>query len=211
MSLVSSDRRFQALHDVLEPPGEDPAEESPDPEQERMEAAVALVIRATRPLELLVVKRATFEGDPWSGHMALPGGRWEATDTGLLHTAMRETLEETGIDLVTSGTPLGRLPDVTPASTRLPVMRIAPFVFGVPAYVEAAAVSRELERVHWVPVERLLDPATSTTVRIHFSGFSKTFPSYAVEKEHVWGLTHRILVKFLERYPRAAIEGLGPG
>ena len=28
--------------------------------------------------------------------MALPGGRFEEADPGLLHTAMRETLEETG-------------------------------------------------------------------------------------------------------------------
>ena len=204
------DLRFQALHQVLDPPGEDPSEEAPEEDLDRMEAAVALILRATSPLEILVIKRATFEGDPWSGHMALPGGRWERSDAGLLHTAMRETREETGIDLSTLGTPLGRLPDVNPASPRLPAMRIAPFVFGVPEAVSGSVASHEVESVHWVPVDALRQPEASATVRIHFSGFSKTFPSYAVCDEHVWGLTHRILTGFLDRYPDAEIRRHAP-
>ncbi|HEY9478577.1 MAG TPA: hypothetical protein VIP79_00745, partial [Gemmatimonadaceae bacterium] len=42
-------------------------------------AAVALILRvgeANEP-ELLMIKRAVYEGDPWSGHIALPGGRRE--------------------------------------------------------------------------------------------------------------------------------------
>lgn len=209
--LVAADPRFRLLHDALDPPGEPPREEPPDPTVERMEAAVALVIRATDPLEMLIVKRAEYEGDRWSGHMALPGGRWEPEDAGLLRTAIRETREETGMDLAHAGAPLGRLADVAPATPRLPPMRIAPFVFGVPAGVDASVTSRELKSVHWVPIDRLRAPDTSSTVRIHFSGFSKTFPSYAVAGEHVWGLTHRILTGFLDRYPGTEIERLGAG
>jgi len=174
-----------------------------------MEAAVALIIRAAQPLEMLLIKRATYEGDPWSGHMALPGGRWEPGDRGLLHTAVRETLEETGVDLAAAGTALGRLEDVKPASPRLPSMRIAPFVFGVPEDVEIGETNYEVETAHWVKVDHLRHPETSSTIRIHFSGSSRTFPSYAVADEHVWGLTHRILTGFLERYPESEIEG-GP-
>lgn len=207
--MLDEEPRFRALHEVLDPPGADPKEEAPDPESRRMEAAVALIIRATTPLEMLIVKRATYEGDRWSGHMALPGGRWEPGDAGLLHTAKRETREETGVDLHRSGAPLGRLSDVEPASASLPAMRVAPFVFGVPADTTAAVMSHELESVHWVPVDRLRDPDTNTTVRIRFSGFSKTFPSYSlVPDEHVWGLTHRILTGFLERYPEEELDAL---
>lgn len=211
MMNLLEDPRFRALDDVLEPPGERPREEAPEGETERLEAAVALIVRATDPLEMLIIKRATFEGDPWSGHMALPGGRWEPHDDGLLQTSVRETREETGIDLAALGTPIGRLPDVIPSSQRLPVMRVVPFVFGVPGDVDAMELSYEVEQVHWVPIDRLRDPGTSTTVRIHFTGFSKTFPSYAVGEEHVWGLTHRILTAFLERYPSAAIRGGASG
>ena len=73
-----------------------PGKVSPITAVGRMEAAVALVIRAGTDLDVLLIKRAEHEHDPWSGHMALPGGRWEPGDLGLQHTATRETLEETG-------------------------------------------------------------------------------------------------------------------
>lgn len=205
--ILSDDPRFGLLRAALDPQGPI-RDERPDPEIDRLEAAVSLIIRARESLEILLIKRATHEPDPWSGHMALPGGRWEPNDSGLLRTATRETFEETGIDLETQGRPLGRLDDVAPASPRLPPMRIAPFVFGVPRGVEATVASPELESVHWVTIERLRHPETSASVRIDFTGFTRTFPSYSVGEEHVWGLTHRILSGFLERYPEADLRRL---
>ena len=166
----------------------------------RMEAAVALVIRPRAELDVLLIKRAVHERDPWSGHMALPGGRWEPGDPGLQHTAARETWEETGVDLRSEGLNLGKLDDVQPANAQLPIERIAPFAFAVPPDTEAVVASHELDAVHWVSIEELAHPETASTTRIHFSGFSKTFPSFHVVGEHVWGLTHRILTRFLEVY-----------
>ncbi|MCA9639821.1 MAG: NUDIX domain-containing protein, partial [Myxococcales bacterium] len=63
-------------------------------------AAVAAVLRPTdADTEVLLIRRAEHEGDPWSGHMAFPGGRHDPTDPDLLTTARRETLEEVGLDL----------------------------------------------------------------------------------------------------------------
>ncbi|MGB0543325.1 MAG: NUDIX hydrolase [Longimicrobiales bacterium] len=166
----------------------------------RMEAAVALVLRPRPELDVLLIKRAVHERDPWSGHMALPGGRWEPGDPGLRHTAARETWEETGVDLRVDGVDLGKLDDVQPANPTLPIERIAPFAFAVPPETEAIVASHELESVHWVPIDLLAHPGTASTTRIHFSRFSKVFPSYHVVGEHVWGLTHRILTRFLEAY-----------
>ncbi|MGH7524260.1 MAG: NUDIX domain-containing protein, partial [Gemmatimonadales bacterium] len=70
--------------------------ESSDPT--RAFAAVALVL-AEEPDRLLLIRRAEREGDPWSGHLALPGGRRQESDSDLLATATRETREETGIHL----------------------------------------------------------------------------------------------------------------
>lgn len=176
-------------------------DEQPAGQSQRLEAAVALVIRARPPMDLLLIKRAVSERDPWSGHMALPGGRWEPHDSGLLRTAQRETLEETGIDLERLGTPLGRLDDVAPSSPRLPPMRIAPYVFAVPAETRATVASHELESVHWVSLNVLADPETASSVKIRFPDFASRFPSYHVVGEHVWGLTHRILTRFMELYP----------
>ncbi len=173
----------------------------PDRESERRDAAVALIVRAGDPLDFLLIKRAEHERDPWSGQMALPGGRWELDDAHLLYTAVRETREETGLDLEGVGVPIARLEDVAPQSERLPKMRIAPFVFAVPQDAQASVTSPELASVHWVPIDLLRDPTVTTSTRIHFTGFSKVFPSYRVVGEHVWGLTHRILTDFVARYP----------
>ena len=55
-------------------------------------AAVAAILRqAPSGLEVLFIKRAERDGDPWSGHMAFPGGRREPHDSDLYSTALRET------------------------------------------------------------------------------------------------------------------------
>ena len=79
------------------------------------QAAVALVLAPDHDgagsLSLLLVRRSDRDGDPWSGHMALPSGQAHESDADLLQTARRETLEEVGIDL-SDAELLGRLDDV---------------------------------------------------------------------------------------------------
>ncbi|MFC1500453.1 NUDIX hydrolase, partial [Candidatus Zixiibacteriota bacterium] len=66
----------------------------------RIQAAVALVlVPAGEGLEMLLIKRTERDDDPWSGQMAMPGGRRDAEDDDLCQTAIRETREETAVDL----------------------------------------------------------------------------------------------------------------
>ena len=68
--------------------------------EEMRESVVAIILRNPAPqTELLFIKRSESAGDPWSGHMAFPGGHREADDAGLKETAIRETKEEIGLDL----------------------------------------------------------------------------------------------------------------
>ena len=75
-----------------------------------------------------MIKRAEPKRDPWSGHIACPGGRMDPTDRDLEHTAIRETWEETGIDLERDGRILGTLDDMSPRTSSLPPIIIRPFV-----------------------------------------------------------------------------------
>jgi 8-oxo-dGTP pyrophosphatase MutT (NUDIX family) len=163
------------------------------------EAAVSLVLRAGAELDLLLIRRAESERDPWSGQMALPGGRRDATDESLLHTAIRETREETALELQTRSRVLGRLDTVTTVNERLPKLSVMPIVFGVTAGVEATANSAEVSAVHWVPLSRLTDPVTHATTTVLLPTGPRDFPCFRVNGEVVWGMTHRILTSFLAR------------
>ena len=128
---MSADPRFGVLREALASYASDPDDPTPAA-AEILQAAVALVVRGGERLEVLLIKRAKREHDPWSGHMALPGGRRDPADASLLETAMRETREETGVALDDRGVHLGRLEEVRPQSARLPRLSVTPHVFGVP-------------------------------------------------------------------------------
>jgi 8-oxo-dGTP pyrophosphatase MutT (NUDIX family) len=193
----SADPRFRSMQDALAPlartiemPGE--------AEEDRAHAAVSLVLRAGSDLEVLLIKRAEMEGDPWSGQMALPGGRRDRTDSTLLETAIRETLEETSVTLG-DGLALGQMEPLEPATRRLPPITIFPFVFGVSPGTRAQVNSHEVDEVLWVPVGTLQRPETAGTVEIRYrEGSTREFPCWRVGGRVVWGLTYRILTRFFE-------------
>ena len=49
--------------------------------------------------EVLFIKRAARTGDRWTGHVALPGGRRDPGDVDDIAASIRETWEETGLEL----------------------------------------------------------------------------------------------------------------
>jgi 8-oxo-dGTP pyrophosphatase MutT (NUDIX family) len=162
-------------------------------------AAVALLLRlaTSGTLEMLMIERAARVGDPWSGHVALPGGRHDPSDASLIDTAIRETLEETAIDLTRDGCVIGVLDDVRPRTIHLPPIIIRPFVALVAPDV-AIEPSDEVAESFWVPVSAILDPASAgeATVTVA-SGQERVVSSYQVVGRVVWGLTERILHQFV--------------
>jgi 8-oxo-dGTP pyrophosphatase MutT (NUDIX family) len=164
-------------------------------------AAVALVLRPddAGALDLLMIRRATYAGDPWSGHIALPGGRQEPGDTSLEVTAIRETREETAIDLARGGRVVGQLDDVQPGTVVLPRIVITPFVavLGAPT-PPLLLLSPEVADAFWVPVAALRDPATAREVVLDLTGGPRRVRSYQYGGHTIWGLTERILSQFLE-------------
>lgn len=198
---LSGDPRFWVLQEALANYAADP-DDPPFRPGETLQAAVSVVLRSAEELELLLIKRARMEGDPWSGHMALPGGRRDETDENLLDTAIRETREEVSISLSDSGSiHLGRLEKVSPQSARLPSLSIHPFVFGVAGATEGEPDPREVKRLHWISVDRLRDPETQDSVEIELWNEVRDFPCFRVGGEPVWGLTHEILTQFLDVSP----------
>lgn len=204
--LIRFDRRFLILREALVSPVDRalPAARG----GHRVQAAVSVVIRGGDHLELLLIKRSLSERDPWSGHMALPGGRRDPDDIDLQHTARRETREETGVDLLDGGAHLGRLEDVSPSSKRLAPLTVSSFVFGVPGDTPAAVASHEVAQVFWVPLDELRDPNNHGEVEKAMPSGTLVFPCFHLVGEEIWGLTHRILTRFLSRYPEHELSAL---
>ena len=160
-------------------------------------AAVAAIFRdRTDGIELLFIQRAKMEQDPWSGHMAFPGGQTEKRDSSPLHTARRETKEEVGVDLETAGQTVGQLDDIiASAGGRVVPMAITPFVFELLAPVEPDLDQREVEEVVWVPVTMLLDLTYASTVPYEIAGQRFHLPCFRVFNRVIWGLTYQMLMR----------------
>ena len=163
-------------------------------------AAIALVLRAASSgePELLMIKRAEAENDPWSGHVAYPGGRMDPTDRDLEHTAIRETWEETGVDLARDGRILGTLDDISPRTPTLPRLIIRPFVAVVKPDV-AITQSAEVAEVFWVPLFAIRQTTAWGRAMVRIRGVGDREEDVFQHGEYtVWGLTHRALNQFLE-------------
>lgn len=166
-------------------------------------AAVAVILRdGERGAEILFIRRAQREGDPWSGQMGLPGGRRDARDRTLLQTAVRETSEEIGLDLATAAVLLGRLDDVevVPRATRHRGW-IRPFVFALLQPVgELTLAPIEVDEVLWANLHELRSGERATTTAWAREGVTMTFPAWDVDGRIVWGLTYRMLGSLIERF-----------
>lgn len=163
-------------------------------------AAVALVLRAieARGLELLFIRRAVYAEDPWSGQVAFPGGRREPGDESLERTAIRETWEETGIDLAASGAILGALDDVRPNTIVLPRVVVRPFVAAVSADAQIRE-SGEVAEAFWVPLDALREESGWGETEVTARGMAMRVQAFQHGEHVVWGMTERIVRQLLSR------------
>lgn len=173
-----------------------PPPSPPDPPRSRAEAYASL--------ELLFVRRAEADGDPWSGHVAFPGGRKEPEDGDLREAARRELREETGIRLADPDL-VGRLDDVHPRSHRLPSIAITPWV-GWSQPGAKVREGREITAHRWISLGELLDPGRRSVLRRRRGHVLRIFPTVEFEGETIWGLTLAILRGLLARLPLEAVE-----
>jgi 8-oxo-dGTP pyrophosphatase MutT (NUDIX family) len=161
------------------------------------QAAIAVILLEREVgLEVLLIERAIREGDPWSGHMARPGGHREPEDADLAVTAERETREEVGLDLHRNGERLGRLSDCEPV--RAVPIAVRPFVYLLSARPEFA-LGAEVTHALWVPIAPLIAGERQTTFNLARSGQNFKFPAWDIDGRVVWGLTHRVLSELFAR------------
>jgi 8-oxo-dGTP pyrophosphatase MutT (NUDIX family) len=181
-----------------------PVQPTPLPEPSHMaaeasgtpRAAVVLLFRETPAgLEMLLIKRAERDDDPWSGHVALPGGREEPSDASLETTAVRETKEEIGIDLEREGEILGALEPLRPQARPMAVV-VQPFV-AVLRKEPVLVTSDEVAEAFWVPLATFTGPESATESDVHVNGTDMHVASFRHGQYVIWGLTERIIRQML--------------
>lgn len=168
------------------------AVEVDDPSARR--AAVAILIRLVESSEpeIFFIQRAIYEGDPWSGQIAFPGGREEDDDSSLADTAIRETFEETAIDLRECAELVGVLGDLHPRTVRLPAVVVRPFVFLV-AECPETLLSSEVADCFWVPLSSVLDRSVWRDATVRAGGTEMSRFAFHHRGFVIWGMTERIL------------------
>jgi 8-oxo-dGTP pyrophosphatase MutT (NUDIX family) len=154
----------------------------------RRAAVAALLYEGPEP-RVLLMKRAERAGDPWSGHISLPGGGYDATDHDLLTTAIRETREELGIELVPEQL-LGNLPPLGPRTSGPTPIEVTPFVFRTHEPPRVVCGPEALA-AFWLPLDVAISGALDATYT--YPGSQMQFPSWSYEGHVIWGLTRRIL------------------
>lgn len=162
-----------------------------DPNARR--AAVAVILRQRgAELEVMLIKRAERKGDPWSGHMAFPGGHLDPSDQDLRAAARRETHEEVGF-LLPQDAYIGAL-DEFPARARgrFTGMIVSPFVFEV-AGEPVLTPNAEVAEVVWAAIGPMMRGEIDTTRHWQRDGEEFELPGYAVGPHVVWGMTYGML------------------
>jgi 8-oxo-dGTP pyrophosphatase MutT (NUDIX family) len=175
---------------------------------ERTRAAVAMILhQGDSGLEVLFIQRAAHDLDPWSGHIAFPGGKLENGEQEC-EAACRETLEEIGVDLG-EGRYLGRLSDIVGAN--LPV-RVSCCLFALDRQGHVPVLNEEVRDLFWVTLADLCDQQRHQLTNVSFGEKSFDVPAIRLPVEHkpvLWGITYRLVMQFLEILAGAGVTGEG--
>ncbi|HEX9079779.1 MAG TPA: CoA pyrophosphatase [Desulfuromonadaceae bacterium] len=174
------------------------------PFDDRTRAAVAMILRhAADDMEMLFIERAAAERDPWSGNLAFPGGKVEPGEEPH-QAAVRETLEEVGLDLGAARF-MGRLADI--AGAHLPV-RVSCFVYGLQGVDATPVLNGEVYDAFWVGLDDLTAAERHVIAPVRFAEEGFDVPAIRLPQQGkpvLWGLTYRLTMQFLE------LMGAAPG
>lgn len=174
---------------------------SPEPlsVEAHKKAGVAVVLReGPQSAEVLLIERAHHPDDPWSGHMAFPGGRMEDSDDSTRTTAARETFEEVGLSLEDAEY-LGHVDELTGNRRTTPRLVVSAHAFHVREHGAFALDSSEVQQAFWFPLAGLHDPERQVEHVIPDMPEAR-FPGVLVGepgRHVVWGLTFRFLERML--------------
>ncbi len=144
-------------------------------------------------IRLLLTKRTDLV-ETHKGQVSFPGGMVDASDTDILHTALREAEEEIGLPS-SAVEPLGLLDDMA-TPTGFVITPVVGIIHALPALVPNA---NEVEEVFLVPLELFTAPHAGRSERREFGGKSYDVWFYTFGDHLIWGVTAMIIRSLLKR------------
>lgn len=175
------------------------ARPSAPPDAPRHAAVAAIFLPGP---DLLFIRRAESLRDPWSGHIAFPGGRVDPGDADPLAAAVREVREEVGVDLIGAEL-LGSLPPLLPITGL--GLAVHPFAFAF-AEEPAFTLNYEVQSVHRLSLAALFAGVGRGSMPFRWQGQDVTLPCVDFDGLRLWGMTLRIVDEILH-----VVDGGGVG
>ena len=164
-------------------------------------AAVLLMLFERDGEPWLVFTRRTHHVAQHKGEISFPGGGRDEEDADLQATAVRETVEELGVD-PDDITVVGRL-DALP--TFVTGYNVAPYVAVVPEQHAYHPSDAEIDEVIELPVEELVRVGRRETIVRR--GFPIETNIFETRGHFIWGFTGAVLRQFLDEVWTSVISG----
>jgi len=158
------------------------------------QAAVALIeVNSSEERFVLILRRAFHPADPWSGHLAFPGGRKDAKDSDLLATCLREVKEECGLALSPSDL-VEKLPIAIAGRSHGKPLTVQPWKFQLREFPSLILEEKEIQSAFWVPYANFTRKESHVDFQV-MPGLIR--PAFLVENIPLWGFTYGVLCEHL--------------
>ena len=131
-----------------------------------------------------------------ASQIAFPGGQFEPTDRNLMATALREAVEEIGInsDHVEI---IGKL---SPLYVGVSNFSIHAFIGWSQAFPSFKIDDIEVDDIHILSINDIANPGSLQYQKVVTTFGITEFPGYMVDNVFIWGATAMILAEFIEVY-----------
>jgi len=156
-------------------------------------AAVCVLVADTAPTpHICFIRRAQWDGDPWSEHIAFPGGSRQSGETAA-QTVRREVQEEVGVSLEEEAE-LISLPQLRiRLAGRERLLLLDSFVCHLPGPLPRLRCGPEVASAFWTPVSELWGSHNLDHLVLGDQGDLLVYPAVRLPQGMVFGITLRVL------------------
>ncbi len=181
----------------MEPPSRQQLLQIPRTEAPREGAVLIAFFPDQQGISTIMIQRSVYDG-VHSGQIAFPGGRRDPSDQSLTETALREAVEEVGVQRDTIMV-IGSLSTLYIPPSNFDVLPVIAILSERPAL---KIQPEEVTEAFFVPLRKLTNPENCQLKTIHVRNYSiANVPAYCIDNRIIWGATAMIISELLAVLP----------